>query len=244
MNSTAFGPCAWNFLHQLPWNFPKEILSFDDSTLIIRFLHFIITMLPCRYCRESGGLFEKEIGLIDSVSYDIGGRTRMVTRSKVANYIYTLHNRVNNKLEKPLFGMSWRDCIRKRPDWKNSMWAFLFAVCWNFPETNPSEDIVTKYYVFFSDLLPRILQYTDVGKEYTYKLKQKPISKNSVLKNRLMLCKWIYDMRCMCGQSCGKEEWDFRDTDTLFEAFRARTPSCSSNKSMTKEEMLKPKTCQ
>lgn len=242
MNSSAFGNPAWNFLHQLPWLFPTEVLSLEDSIVIIRFLRAIIRMLPCMYCRNSGELFEKELGLLDSVSYDLGG-FKIVTRSRVAKYIYEFHNRVNVKLEKPLFGVSWKDSVKPRSDWKLSFWALMFAICWNFPESDPSDDMITKYFIFFANLLPRTLKYTDVGKDYSKCLKTMPFSKN-ILNNRLLICKWIYNTRCMCMDSCGSEEWNFEDTDTLMEAFRARTQTCSMNRPSSKEEALSKKSCQ
>jgi hypothetical protein len=242
MNSKSFGYHAWNILEFVPWTFPKEILSQEDEVLVIRFSRAVIRILPCGYCRSSGEIFEKELGLISSLTHDFGG-VLIITRSRWAKYWYDFHNRVNKKLEKPAFGSSWKDSVMPRPDWKNSFWAFIYAVCWNYPETDPTDDMVSKYYIFFGDLLPRVFKYTDLGKEYTKRLKDTPLTKN-ILKNRLLLCKWIYNMRCLCQNSCGNETWNFEDTSTLMEAFRARSQVCSKNLPTTREEAMAPKTCQ
>jgi hypothetical protein len=187
-------------------------------------------------------LFEGEFGIIKSLSFSVDD-VRFLTRSKIAMYWYNFHNRVNLKLEKPLFGNSWRDSVIPRPGWKSNFWAFLYAVCWNYPESDPEAEMVSKYYTFFAELLPGVLKYCDLGKEYIKVLQEFPLRK-STLQNRLLLCKWIYNVRCMCSESCGMEVWNFQDTDTLMEAFRARTPKCNTNEPSSRQEALSKHTCQ
>lgn len=236
MNSAAFGPPCWNFLHNLPWTFPHEVLTLEDAIVAIRFSHAIVRILPCIYCRNSGAEFEHQLELIKSLTNDYS----LVTRSAWSRYWYKFHNLVNAKLDKPKFGTSWTSALKQRSDWRQSMWSFLFAVCWNYPQSDPEPAMVSKYLIFFGDLLPRVLKYTDIGKEYKACLVKHPLTR-STLQNRLLLCKWIYNMRCTCAKSCGSEPWSFHHMDILMDAFRARSQVCTRE---TAQLDVNKKSCQ
>lgn len=243
MNSLAFGPPTWNFLHAVPWLYPKEILTMDDAAVAIRFTHNVILILPCRYCRASGAIFQKEIGQLQTMTISTKNY-RIVTRSSWAKYLFILHNRVNAKLEKPLFGKSWIDAVKDRPNWKDSMWAFLFAVAWNYPVENPTPQWMYTHLTFFGDLLPAVLKHTDVGSNYEQMLESQPLTK-TVLSSRVLFTRWLYEIRCGCNTSC-KVAWDFDFLNTFYEGFRARSSACSINVSKEQEaaEAEQKKTCQ
>lgn len=236
MNTVSFGGSTWDFLHASAWFFPNEILSVKDSITAIRFCTYIPFVLPCRYCRESGSIFQTELGLLDRLTYNLKG-TRLVTRSRIAKYWYDFHNRVNQKLGYPRFGADWEDSVHQRPFGMNDMFVFLFAICWNYPEREPSPDIVFKCTSFFNVVFPAMVEFTDVGKRVVSYVQSNPLTADTTSR-RTSMTEWIYEMRRACDEEMGTT-CSFSDTYITMEAFRARSSVCTVDYAKTAQQLKK-----
>lgn len=248
MNSRSFGFPSWNLLHQLPWLFPSELFNEEDTIIAIRFSHDFVQMLPCKYCRESGGNFEAELNLIRSITVQIASGSRRVLRSRWVKYWYDFHNRVNEKLLKPRFGLSWKDTIRQRDDWMFSLWEFIFITCWNYPVEDPDPAIVLKYDMFFRITLPTALRHTAMGKYINSYINDEVPLTEETLRSRVMLCRWSYNLRRKCTPCClGENPWPYMDLHALMECFRAKKLACivdtGLTTSTTQNDAMKPTTC-
>lgn len=232
MNTLFFGPLCWDFLHKLPWLQSKEILSYQDTVYAIRFSYQIIRILPCKYCRNSGENFEKQLGLLSSLLHFLPSSENseliIMTRSKWAQYWCNFHNLVNKKLNKTIKYKNWIDTLKEKrnQNWITELWFFLYILCWNYPENNPNNDIIYKYENFFY-LLPLVLKYSLLGKEMKKAIKKYPLNKQ-IVSSRNSLCLWIYDIRSQCNESSGKELKSLHEIHRLVELYRARSIQCSS----------------
>lgn len=279
MNVDAWGPCAWEFLHALPWLRPTEILSPRDAVAALRFTVAVGDVLPCRYCRESYAVFAERLGVARSLTFevprpardltaddyrdndrdsdsgndsgrsgggDVGGVgcgcVRMVTRARWARYWYAVHNLVNRKLgkrEEPL----WTTTVRPRPHWAECLWALLFAVAWNYPETRPPAERVRAHRTFLGELLPAVLRHTPLGRAYAAALLPGacPLGDGcgdgggeggGALRSRASLQRWAYAMRCRTAPVCGPPP-PLADVHALMEGVRARSTACSATSTST-----------
>ncbi|CAH6421399.1 Hypothetical protein UVM_LOCUS478, partial [uncultured virus] len=199
----------------------------------IRFTLSLGEMLPCRFCRDSNFDYSQRLGIARSLTFDALG-VRTVTRGRWARYWFDVHELVDSKLGKPSLA-GWPLSLRPRPRWSESMWAFLWAVCWNYPELDPPKERSDAYRLFFGMLLPTVLRYTTVGRAYVEALDGPcPLSERALL-SRAGMKRWIYALRretvALCGlgwpRECGPF-WSFAEADLFMEAFRARSAACSS----------------
>ena len=110
MQTHAWGPILWTFLHIISFNFPvqpsvRQRLHYWD------FLTRLRHVLPCRHCREN-----MQRNLVDS------GLTAEIFSSRAAfsRFIYRFHNTVNRQLGKPDWNESYEflranmECLRAR----------------------------------------------------------------------------------------------------------------------------------
>lgn len=242
MNSSAFGSEIWRFIHQWVDSFPNEVLSIKESMAAIHFTKELMVMLPCKYCRNSAKGFLKELNLWKSLmwKHPISGKYFM-TRTKLSQFFVTFHNKVNHKLESPIFvytpidsyieykkrQMEWKYDNKK--EWLNCLFNFLFACCWNYPIQDPTKSKLSKYYKFFIKTLPDALAHIpefhnclmQAYKEYHF-------DKQETLISRTFLTRWIYHIRKYIHVHCSdfKFELEFHQLDIIVEAFRARSKSC------------------
>lgn len=92
MNTTFWGPSGWQFLHTLTFIYPENP-SFNDKVKMREFISSLCFILPCKYCRLS---FTKYISSLPINDY-LDSRTTMI------EWLYKIHNKVNNKLRKQGF---------------------------------------------------------------------------------------------------------------------------------------------
>jgi hypothetical protein len=89
MQSSKWGPSAWDYLHTLTFNYPKNPTD-DHKKYYFQLFNNLKFTLPCKYCRESYSIFFK---YIDIKSY-------LDDRMGITYWLYTIHNIVNLKLNK------------------------------------------------------------------------------------------------------------------------------------------------
>lgn len=89
MQTSKWGPSAWNYLHTLTFNYPENPTNENKKYYYELFNNLIFT-LPCKYCRESYGIFFKYIKIKDYLDDRMG----------ITYWLYTIHNIINLKLNK------------------------------------------------------------------------------------------------------------------------------------------------
>ena len=110
MQTYAWGPVLWTFLHIMSFNYPvkptvRQKIQYWD------FLTKLRNVLPCRHCREN-----LQRNLVDTnISYKV-----FQSRKSFSMFIYNLHNTVNKQLDKPEWEHNYEylrgsmECLRAR----------------------------------------------------------------------------------------------------------------------------------
>jgi hypothetical protein len=102
MLTKIWGPPLWHFLHTVSFNYPVEP-TLENKRHYMQFIHNLQYILPCGKCREN---LKKNFVTLPLRMSD------MKSRHTFSLYIYTLHETVNNMLNKPS-GLSYED-VRNR----------------------------------------------------------------------------------------------------------------------------------
>ena len=96
MMTKVWGPPGWLFLHSVTFGYPIDPNDFDIKNNLepgttrnryTRFFENIGYILPCKYCRDSYQQYIAE--------YPV----RSGNRDELIEWLYVIHNKVNNKLE-------------------------------------------------------------------------------------------------------------------------------------------------
>lgn len=233
-------------MHQVPWNFPNEILSTPEVVTIIRFLSCLSRMLPCSICSRDALEYQKSAKLLSNlrIRYRNPRTAELLsfyTRAKVAQYLFDLHNHVNIKLGKLRFGTNWRDSLKIRPKWQQHLFCLLFAITWRYPVaagmkyprdslssslTIPADwKTRTDYEYFFREALPPVLSNTPMGRLYRDFIRKDDVVHH--LRGREDLFEWLYSLKVKSHALCGAT-WQADDVRALLEAFVSRK-DCSSD---------------
>ena len=89
MQTSKWGPSAWDYLHTLTFNYPENP-SDDNKKYYYELFNNLRFTLPCKYCRESYNIFFKYININDYLD----------DREGITYWLFTIHNIVNLKLNK------------------------------------------------------------------------------------------------------------------------------------------------
>lgn len=90
MQTTEWGPPLWDSLHTITFNAPVSIPRTAKGSYI-KYFKSLGEMLPCKYCRQSYAVITHFIPL----------QMFCNSRNELAYWLYTVHNIVNTKLDKP-----------------------------------------------------------------------------------------------------------------------------------------------
>lgn len=96
MMTKVWGPAGWLFLHCVAFGYPYSINPQNPEHQTkaedyYNFFYYLGKVMPCRYCRESYQDFFADHDL----------RDKLDNRFQLAEWLYTIHNRVNHKLGVP-----------------------------------------------------------------------------------------------------------------------------------------------
>ena len=89
MQTSKWGPSAWEYLHTLTFNYPEKPTDENKKYYYELFDNLKYT-LPCKYCRESFSIFFKYININSYLNDRMG----------ITYWLYIIHNIVNYKLNK------------------------------------------------------------------------------------------------------------------------------------------------
>ena len=93
-----WGPIYWSYLHMITLQYPENPSRQDKNTYLNLINNFIST-LPCPLCREDIKKYITERELL----YNLQNKELFV------KYIWNVHNKVNEKLQKPI--LNFKDFI-------------------------------------------------------------------------------------------------------------------------------------
>lgn len=95
-----WGPHIWDFLHFM--GACIDSTNSFDAILVDRFLRELQPLLPCKFCRDSYGVFLHEVEQSrGTIQYCVRLRT-------MSAFLYELHGKVNSKLS----GQRWDELIK------------------------------------------------------------------------------------------------------------------------------------
>ena len=135
MDVRFWGPSGWKLLHSISFLAPKKLNS-EEQNLYHLFYESLRYVLPCKYCRDSLNKFMNKIPLHNYIH----------TREKLSEWVYLIHNQVNNKLRKQGFLKTENPSfIEVKKNYKNilrnecnicdiSGWEFLYSKVFNYPK--------------------------------------------------------------------------------------------------------------
>lgn len=104
--------------------------------------------------------------------------------------------------------------------WGPALWHSLHIISFNYP-IKPSKEEQTNYHIFFTSL-KNVLPCRYCRENYEKNLEIKPIT-NTVLKNRLNLSKWLFDMHELVNTHLGKKsDLTYEEVRDRYEQFRSR----------------------
>jgi len=190
MQTAKWGKHAWIFLTSVIYSAPKK-LSKKQQLYYIDFFTSVKDILPCKYCRQSFNQYLKELPIEPYIT----------TRDKLIEWIYLIHNKVNEKLRKQGY-IKYADPSRnsviklynnkyvaKTRNIDMDFWLiptiqFLYSIIFN--------NIRKKEYIIFFNSLEYILPHTDARKIYKKFIKNNPIQ-NSLSKQSDLLY-WMFSM--------------------------------------------------
>ncbi len=89
MDTRFWGPSAWKLMHLVAYNYPDKP-SKEDMNNFGMFYNNLKYILPCKYCRISLDKFMSELPIEKYIG----------SRKKLTEWIYLIHNKVNDKLRK------------------------------------------------------------------------------------------------------------------------------------------------
>lgn len=219
LNPILFGPNVWRVLHELPWIFPKEIISINDQIIVIRFVNHIIRLLPCMKCKEDASGFLSTYGIKGMFLETVAGK--VMTRKSLAKWVWEFHNIVNKKLGKPVFGNDWIDSLDQKRDFKTayciSLLSIGFVISYNEleDEYQMSDEILYLFKELFLSILPKLFRWkTNLNKFYIHHLKTKSLPQDPKL-----WFNWIYEFVHLISP---QDFESFNKLESYFLAFQSK----------------------
>jgi hypothetical protein len=240
MNTSKWGPSGWDQLGPVAYKYDKirAVLSepHKNTYMLIHKTHLSNTenVLPCKYCRESYHKYLLETP-IDKPLF-----------SNLNKWMYTIHNKVNDKLRKQGYNTAPDPTLTDATDriktiavdyYKATGWDYIQSIGYNYPEKPESMNMVyTK--VHFSTL-PYLLPHPDLTVACLTFMKANPI--DNVLDNRNNMFLWLYRLhqyllptynKIQPNNGCSSKT--YAETCAHYETFRAgcgmsagkKGPSC------------------
>ena len=222
MQTSKWGSRGWKFLHCLPLCCKDELNS-EQKAVWIEFIELLQKILPCKYCRASYANFIREDTLANSFD---DPKFKGHCQLALAHWLFTLHNKVNKKLEKDLCVNFYEKCCqvgRNVRQWEEAFWDFIFTVAWNYQPEGWRRDAYQRFF----ELLPSVLQSCDLGRRLAQCLNMSDFQK--ALKNTNSMKEFIFELWKKCNP---QSVLTFENIDNKYESWRSRTCSTPPESSL------------
>lgn len=203
MDTRFWGPSAWKLMHLVAYNYPEKPNK-EDMNNYGMFYNNLKYILPCKYCRISLANFMEELPIEKYIH----------SRRKLTEWVYLIHNKVNNKLRKEKLNDKPDPTLKFVDEMYESLksdilpgWDFIYSVAFTYPEArkNVSFDKMQHYITFFQSLgnvMPCMKYRTLYNKYYVLM----PI--NDYINCGTDLTKWLYEINCKINGELLKKEND------------------------------------
>tara|TARA_Y100000310_G_C20621804_1_gene783744 strand:+ start:105 stop:671 length:567 start_codon:yes stop_codon:yes gene_type:complete len=93
--TSYWGPKNWVFLHSIASCYPKKP-TLAQKLLYLRAINLVVKFMPCPICKKHFQKLLKNYPIFPNI----------ISQKKLRDYFYMLHNKVNNRLNKPIFSKS------------------------------------------------------------------------------------------------------------------------------------------
>jgi hypothetical protein len=228
MDTRFWGPAGWKLLHQIAYKYPENPTNEDKLNYGIFFSN-IANVLPCKYCRKSYSKFLKNLPIENFLE----------NRDKLTEWLYLIHNKVNNKLRRQGFlktpnpslkeinerylGCSYVKC-------QLAGWDFIYSIVFNYPEDNPAPSLASSYLTFFT-YLGRVIPCPEYRKYYNSFISKDKIE--NYLINQKELSTWLYKINCKINDKLNEKNKDFDKLCTYYLSFKANSCKNKNHKGKT-----------
>jgi hypothetical protein len=201
MDTKFWGPSGWILLHSIAYNYPNKPTK-EEQNIYKNFYLSLKYVLPCKYCRESITQYYEELPI----------DTYLKSTKKLTEWIYKIHNKVNDKLRNQGFlsepnptkleiDIKYKNLkLNELPEGMKNGLDFIYTITYNYPNR---KSLVKKYqkdgYEIFFKLLPYVI-VDNLFKSVLIKyLDKNPIE--YVLTNRDTLTRWFFKFNCKLDNS-------------------------------------------
>ncbi len=188
MNPTVWGPSLWKIMTDVAVK-ADRVQDVRVLPYVTNFYTSLAFLLPCVHCRRS---YRQFIRLIDLGDY--------LKQRNVVQWIWTLKERVNDKLGKPpqqrldLAMFQRRINLYTHCAHAEDMLDFMSLLGLNY---EPNEPLKKKHMLIFHAVLPVVLPYTNLNAL----LLKKPLRADDVVSRESYL-NWLYQIRSQFVKMC------------------------------------------
>ena len=189
MNVTVWGPIVWNFLADVCYRNDRVSDSRIEEYTIL-FFKSLAFILPCKYCRQSYRQYFREIDLEDAVK-----------QKSLLAWLWSLHEMVNNKLQKPeSCRIPYCVFARRMNCYTHAGSAeHLFDLLGILGLNYESDDrLKKKYMLIFCSVLPVVIPYV----QFSAILHRQPLQLQDLSTQSLYL-NWLYSLRQAYNKKIG-----------------------------------------
>uniref|UniRef100_A0A6C0B4L9 thiol oxidase n=1 Tax=viral metagenome TaxID=1070528 RepID=A0A6C0B4L9_9ZZZZ len=204
MDTRFWGPDGWHLLHSIAYTYPSNPNK-TTRQKYKRFFNTVPYILPCVYCRNSLHKFYKDLPIENSLQ----------NNNSLFEWLYKIHNKVNNKLTKQNLNCKTNPGLSKiRKFYKKYVVdndkscsehpgiLFIYSIIFNYPLSK--SDFITNIrfnkHITFLKLLAELYPFDKFKKPY------KKIILESDLKNILIkrchFKRWFYTVDKTINNQC------------------------------------------
>jgi hypothetical protein len=218
MDTRFWGPPGWKLFHQISYKYPEN--PTDQNKLDYgMFYSNLAYVLPCKYCRNSFTKYIKNLPIQDY----------LVSRAKLTEWIYLMHNKVNGKLRRQGFlktpNPSFEEVNQKYAECADVKcqlpgWDFIYSLVFNYPkeqtELPPGQALAV---LNFFTYLGKVIPCEEYRKHYNKFVSTDPIQNH--LMNQDSLLKWLYNINCKINDKINETNTNFDKLCTFYQKFKA-----------------------
>lgn len=122
MDPTIWGPCAWEFLHMITFNYPDNPTDMDKNNME-KFFYSLPSVLPCQTCGEN----LKKHYVHKPLNKDV-----LKNKKNLVYWLFEIHNMIDAALGKKQitfkeFTKKYNKIVNKKKS-RKQLWCIIFIV--------------------------------------------------------------------------------------------------------------------